>query len=354
MSVQRHDRRRQLLLSSRLSDCPTVKKYHLHCEACSIEVFLTNPKVSKFWLHCSNFGLTCLSNMLPDWALPKVDDHTSIPLPVNRTRKVVRMTPTLTGLQRFHKNFFDLSPEIRNMIYKFIYVHPQNFGFDTSHRYHGQFPHHELWEFLGFSDAFDCQLIKEEASFIYFSENTFEFYRLQPIISLIRNSKVVMNGYRALAWEIQIPITSIKLNFHGGDPLRTFKFIKNHLPSLKKLEIWLEHFVYYWKDNYACFSYQLENAWQFFYTDYHEIRFSDVVNLGTKNPTRPIPQKVSKNIYYRLLVGGLKEYKLAQTPKKKRAALLEAVRLSIISICLSSVFLTSFSVEVSQRSSGAC
>lgn len=276
--------------------------------------------------------------MLPDWALPKVDNM-SIPLPVNRARKVVRRTPTLTGLQRFENNFFGLPPEIRNMVYKFIYVGPENVGYDTTHKYHGRFPHHQICDFLDFGYALNSRLIQDEASSVYNTQNTFEFYRLGAIVPFTRHPRIRPEN-----------IISIKLNYQDGEPLRTFRFIKNHLPSLKKLEIWLHYFIYFGKGEHSCYACPLEKAWEFFFTDYEGIRFGPVVDFGNYN-VEPIPRRARKVLGYRTLKDGLKEFKLAQTPKKKRDALREAVRLSMNAAYPSSVMLSLFAVETLQRSS---
>ena len=171
----------------------------------------------------------------------------------------------------FH--FLKLPPEIRNRCYEFVFVSPVYIGSVNTHA--GSFHDDAVkWRNLGFARS--CRQIYNESGHIFFAQNGFEFYYIRPFLDFLK----------VIGTERLRMITRLRYNFSGGRPHAALQYLKSCV-NLQLLEVYLRVRI---KIKGNCWwLYPLENAKDFFLSEYSLVRFGKAIPVGNVTEGDELP-----------------------------------------------------------------
>ncbi|MCJ1257788.1 hypothetical protein MMC24_005614 [Lignoscripta atroalba] len=160
--------------------------------------------------------------------------------------------------------FLKLPPEIRNRCYDLIFVSPKYIGSNGTQT-KSFYKDAAKWRNLSFARS--CRQIYSESGNIFFARNGFEFYYIRPFLEFLE--AIGINRRRLL--------TKIRYIFSGGRPYVGLRYLRS-CTNLQVLEIHIR--VVMQNKRNSWWLYSMENAKDFFFTDFRGMVFGTAVGVG--------------------------------------------------------------------------
>lgn len=244
-----------------------------------------------------------------DWAYWMASDESRIHRMQCDEKEAQLKEAEIKAEKRAHTfRFFDLPPEVRNMIYNLIYVSPEPIGSNSEHTYTMKFPHEEFAKWRNLSFARSCRQIYKESSHIFLPNNTFEFFRLFELVNFLE--KIGVKGRQQ--------VRKLKLNYREHDPKKAFKSIRM-CPNLTHLDIAFEHVDYSDKTGTYCQHFPIIDAKELIFGNLDKIRFGRRTIFG-RHASQPLLQKkdVKTLGHYFIFKNGLEAFKRSVAWQEKK------------------------------------
>lgn len=237
--------------------------------------------------------------------------------------------------------FLEFPPEIRNMIYKFIFVSPEPIGSSLTHGYEARFSYKKAAKWRNLAFAMSCRQIFKESSNIFFTDNCFEFFQVYQVVTFME--KIGTEGQRQ--------VKKLKLNYRQADPKKAFMSIRM-CPNLTNLDIAIEQHSLSDKFELCCVHYPIINAKELIFGDLEEITLGDKTIFGRCPSKRLRNQDPKTDGFFYSFVQGLEDFKRSVVwleKKNAREAAKRAVRSPLNASCLLKALLISSLGKVVQE-----